>query len=199
MSAIGVYNATATWDLGFGDLTSATSYGENTQDFAHDITMLLGGLESYIEQTTGVSGITQELRLASHENEKVDWLVGAYYNDEDGLIYQNVHVVEPGMLTDIPLFSGRRHDRLELQGIAAFANDHQVHAEFDLTLGGRYSNNDQDVHQVGDEALVGPEPVTITGILGRRVHLFVRAEIQVQRSDGDVRASPRASGRADPT
>ena len=46
--------------------------------------MLLGGLESYIEQTTSVERITQELRLASHENEKVDWLVGAYYNDEDG-------------------------------------------------------------------------------------------------------------------
>src|SRR6187455_2393723 len=65
-----VYNATAIWDLGFADLTSATSYGENTQDFRQDITMLLGGLESYIEQTTGVKRITQELRLASHENEK---------------------------------------------------------------------------------------------------------------------------------
>src|SRR6185436_14322701 len=73
-----VYNATAIWDLGFGDLTSATSYGKNQQEF----------------------------RLASHENEKVDWLIGAYYNDEDGLIYQNVHVVEPGTLNDIDFFLG---------------------------------------------------------------------------------------------
>ena len=125
-----VYNATATWDLGFGDLTSATSYGENTQDFRQDITMLLGGLESYIEQTTSVERITQELRLASHENEKVDWLIGAYYNDEDGLIYQNVHVVEPGTLTDIPHLPGRRHGRLEVQGVRGVRErDHQVHAE----------------------------------------------------------------------
>ena len=97
-----VYNATATWDLGFGDLTSATSYGENAQDYRqrhHHAARR--PRRSYIEQTTSVERITQELRLASHENEKVDWLVGAYYNDEDGLIDQNVHVVEPGTLTDI--------------------------------------------------------------------------------------------------
>ena len=52
-----VYNATAIWDLGFADLTSSTSYGKNTQDFRQDITMLLGGLESYIEQTTSVERI----------------------------------------------------------------------------------------------------------------------------------------------
>ena len=66
-----VYNATAIWDLGFADLTSATSYGKNQQDYRQDITMLLGGLESYIEQTTSVERISQEFRLASHENEKV--------------------------------------------------------------------------------------------------------------------------------
>ena len=36
-----VYNATAIWDLGFGDLTSATSYGENEQEFLVDFTTLL--------------------------------------------------------------------------------------------------------------------------------------------------------------
>ena len=36
-----VYNATATWDLGFGDLTSSTSYGSNTQEFRVDFTTLL--------------------------------------------------------------------------------------------------------------------------------------------------------------
>src|SRR6185436_6063026 len=61
-----VYNLTMTWDLGFADLTSATSYAESEQAFRQDITMLLGGLgaglESYIEQTTGFDRITQEFR-----------------------------------------------------------------------------------------------------------------------------------------
>ena len=158
-----VYNATAIWDLGFADLTSATSYGENTQDFRQDITMLLGGLESYIEQTTGVKRITQELRLASHENEKVDWLVGAYYNDEDGLIYQNVHVVEPGTLTDIPLFLGEGTIDSKYKEYAAFANvTIKFTSTFDLTLGGRFSNNDQDVVQNADGPLFGVAEPTVT-------------------------------------
>ena len=158
-----VYNATAIWDLGFADLTSATSYGENTQDFRQDITMLLGGLESYIEQTTGVKRLTQELRLASHENEKVDWLVGAYYNDEDGLIYQNVHVVEPGTLTDIPLFLGEGTIDSKYKEYAAFANvTIKFTSTFDLTLGGRYSNNDQDVVQNADGPLFGVAEPTVT-------------------------------------
>ena len=159
-----VYNATATWDLGFADLTSATSYGENTQDFRQDITTLLGGLESYIEQTTGVERITQELRLASHQNEKLDWLVGAYYNDEDGLIFQQVHVVEPGTLNDLPVALGVGTIDSKYKEYAAFANvTIKFTPRFDLTLGGRYSNNDQDVVQDADGPLFGVAEPTRTG------------------------------------
>jgi len=158
-----VYNATAIWDLGFGDLTSATSYGKNQQDYRQDITMLLGGLESYIEQTTSVERITQEFRLASHENEKVDWLIGAYYNDEDGLIYQNVHVVEPGTLNDIDFFLGEGTIDSKYKEYAAFANvTIKFTPSFDLTLGGRYSNNDQDVVQNADGPLFGVAGPTVT-------------------------------------
>ena len=112
-----VYNATAIWDLGFADLTSATSYGDEHAGLSrrfHDAAQrqFFGpDIDSYNQQTTSVERFTQELRLASHENEKVDWLIGAYYNDEEGLIDQYVHVVEPGTLTDIalPFALGGRH------------------------------------------------------------------------------------------
>ena len=154
-----VYNATAAWDLGFGDLTSATSYGSNTQEFRVDFTTLLRNIfgldifDSYNQQTTRVKRFTQELRLASHENEKVDWMVGAYYNDEEGLIDQNVHIVEPGTLTDLegfPLIGIITLDS-NYKELAAFANvTIKFTSSFDLTLGGRYSGNDQDVHQEGE-------------------------------------------------
>jgi len=167
-----VYNATAIWDLGFGDLTSATSYGSNTQDFRVDFTTLLRNafgldiFDSYNQQTTRVKRFTQELRLASHENEKVDWMVGAYYNDEQGLIDQFVHVVEPGTLTDLAGFPTIGIITLDsnYKEFAAFANATiKFTPSFDVTLGGRYSQNDQDVEQNGEGLLIGPTPVTING------------------------------------
>jgi iron complex outermembrane recepter protein len=166
-----VYNATAIWDLGFGDLTSATSYGENEQKFLVDFTTLLSGFfpgfDSFNRQTTSVQRFTQELRLASHENDKVDWLIGAYYNDEDGLIAQDVHVVDRGTFTDAPLpFTlGIGTVDSKYKEYAAFANvTIKFTPSFDLTLGGRYSNNDQDVVQVSDGLLFGvAEPTTTPG------------------------------------
>jgi iron complex outermembrane receptor protein len=167
-----VYNATAIWDLGFAALTSATSYGEAAQEFRLDFTTILRNafgldiFDSYNQQTTSVDRFTQELRLASHENEKVDWMIGAYYNDEKGLIDQYVHVVEPGTLTDLAGFPTIGIITLDsdYKEIAAFANATiKFTPSFDLTLGGRFSQNDQDVEQNGEGLLVGPAPITING------------------------------------
>jgi len=170
-----VYNATAVWDVGFADLTSSTSYGTLNQDFRVDFTTLLSPTlefffeipnESYNQQTTRVERFTQELRLSSHESDRLDWLVGAYYNDEDGLIDQNVHAVAPGTLTDI--------DGLPVLGVVNLASNYKEYAafanatikfspSFDLTLGGRFSRNDQDVVQAGDGLLFGGAPSTTPG------------------------------------
>jgi outer membrane receptor protein involved in Fe transport len=176
-AAIGyrVYNATAIWDLGFADLTSSTSHGTLDQDFRVDFTTLLSPTlefffeipnEAYNQQTTRVERFTQELRLSSHKSDRLDWLVGAYYNDEDGLIDQDVHAVAPGTLTDI--------DGLPLIGVVNLASNYKEYAafanatikfspSFDLTLGGRYSRNDQEVVQSGDGLLFGGAPSTIAG------------------------------------
>jgi len=170
-----VYNATLNWDLGFGSLTSATSYGTLDQDFRVNFTTLLSPTieaifgvpnDSYNQQTTRVERFTQELRLASNQNEKVDWLVGLYYNEEDGVIDQDVHVVEPDTLTDIdfgfPI--GVATIDSSYKEIAAFANlTIKFTSNFDLTLGGRYSNNEQDVTQDSDGLLFGLEHTVTPG------------------------------------
>jgi outer membrane receptor protein involved in Fe transport len=162
-----VYNATAVFDLGGFDLTSATSYGELTQKYRDDYTVIISDLleaifevpnESYVQQTTGVKRFTQELRLSSHENEKFDWLVGAYYTDEKGIIDQDVHVVDPGTLTDIdglPAIGTGVIDS-KYKEYALFANGTiKFTPRFDLTIGGRYSQNDQDELQNTDGLLFG--------------------------------------------
>ena len=80
-------------------------------------------------------------------------MVGAYYNDEEALIDQYVHIVEPGTLTDFegfPLIGIITLDS-NYKELAAFANlTIKFTSSFDLTLGGRYSGNDQDMHQEGE-------------------------------------------------
>jgi len=171
-----VYNATAVWDVGFGDFTSATSYGDLTQDFRNNTTTLISPIleaifgipnESYIQQTTSVERFTQEFRLSSHQSERFDWMVGAFYNDEKGLIDQLVHGVEPGTFTEVvfpfPLGDGTVDSKFK--EYAAFANATiKFTSSFDLTLGGRYARNEQDVVQVQDGLLFGElgGPATIT-------------------------------------
>ena len=168
-----VYNATLDWDLGFATLTSATSYNELEEPFRSDLTsqfsaLLIGAFgfpphELLQNQTTKYDKVTQEFRLASPSNDKFEWLLGAYYTKEKGDILQHIQAVAPGTL--IPLQLGQLGDATlhsTYEEIAGFVSG-TIHFgdSFDLTLGGRYSTNDQDAHQVSGGALAGlPQDLT---------------------------------------
>jgi outer membrane receptor protein involved in Fe transport len=161
-----VYNATGLVDLGFAELTSSTSYSTQKQDFRGDLTFALSSLvgsiigqpnEFFQAQSTDLKKLTQEVRLSS-QSDRLDWLVGVYYTNEDGRIFQNFVAVEPGTLDpieDIPLL-GLAEVNSDYREIAGFA-DVTVHfgERFDLGLGGRYSRNKQAASQVSDGALAG--------------------------------------------
>jgi iron complex outermembrane recepter protein len=169
-----VYNATLDFDLGFATLTSATSYNELEEPFRSDLTsqfsaLLIGAFgfpphELLQEQTTKYDKITQELRLASPSNDRFEWLLGAYYTEEKGDIIQHIEAVSPGTLT--PLQLGQLGDATlhsQYEEIAGFFSG-TIHfgESFDLTLGGRYSTNDQDAKQVSGGALAGGPTTTLT-------------------------------------
>jgi outer membrane receptor protein involved in Fe transport len=161
-----VYNATGTADLGFGELTSSTTYSTQKQKLRSDYTFALSPLiqaifgapnEFFQDQKTNSEKFTQELRL-SGETALVDWLVGGYYTNEDGLIDQNFIAAAPGTTTPIA--------GLPALGIATIDSDYEETAvfanftwhladRFDVDTGGRYSWNKQSAHQVQDGALVG--------------------------------------------
>lgn len=173
-----IYNATGEFDLGFANLTSSTSYGTQKQTLRLDLTFPLsgflqlpfasGGLElpenEFIEgQHTNDKKFTQEVRL-SNQSRLVDWLVGAYYTDEKGLIAQDFVALQPGTLTPLdlpPIFAaigglGFASVSSKYKELAGFA-DATIHftPQFDLELGGRYSHNKQSAHQVTGGALAG--------------------------------------------
>jgi len=166
-----VYNATANYDLGFGQLTSSTSYATQKQHFRADFTFPLstvvatsfgmGPNEFFELQDTNDKKFTQEVRVAG-QSHLLDWLVGAYYTNEKGLIDQNFVAVQPGTLTPIdpiPILGmglGSARVDSKYREVAGFANA-TVHLgpQFDIEFGGRYSHNRQSAHQVSDGALAG--------------------------------------------
>lgn len=167
-----VYNALLNYDLGFGTLTSSTSFSKQNQTRRQDLTFNLSWLiqlfsgvpnELVLDQNTDSKKFTQEIRLASHEDDRFEWLVGGYYTHEDGLIFQEYNTLAPGTKTEITTPLGVLAQvslDSKYEEIAGFANA-TVHfgEQFHVDFGGRYSHNDQKAAQTGFGALVGGLPI----------------------------------------
>ncbi|WP_226633908.1 TonB-dependent receptor [Novosphingobium profundi] len=159
-----VYNLQADYDLGFATLTSSTSRSTQHQRRRDDQTVYINnvigvyapafglpdyGNETYLRQLTNNRKWTQEVRLASAPNDKIEWLIGGYYTHEKALIDQVFVPVAPGTLTPQTYI-----EDLGGLGGAATISKYEEYAGFgnmtlhfgehlDLDLGGRYSHNNQ--------------------------------------------------------
>jgi len=168
-----IYSATLDWDFGGASLQSVTSYSEFSEVFQRDAALvdIVGAgvgtaqlltlvystpgtadtlLSGILDQTTATDKFTQEFRLVSAEHDKFEWLLGAYYTEEDSVIHQEVIAVEPGTSNpvagipeeaDLALVS--TYEELALFGNATW----HVTDRFDLSFGARWSDNDQDAEQ----------------------------------------------------
>jgi outer membrane receptor protein involved in Fe transport len=84
-----VYGLTVTDNLGFADLTSATGYfrrrEDQTQDASESFSNVLG-IYPYIAVPFSEVDITrqfsQEIRLSSQQNERLNWVGGLFYSDD---------------------------------------------------------------------------------------------------------------------
>jgi outer membrane receptor protein involved in Fe transport len=168
-----VYSATIDWDLGGVTLQSVTAYSEFVNDFRADAAVVdvlntgLGTaqlmtfaystpgtadtlLSGVLDQTTGTDKFTQEFRLVSPESEKFEWLLGAYYTDEDSVVDQQLIAVDPATsdpVAGIPLPADLTLDST-YEELALFGNaTWHVTDRFDLSFGARWSDNDQKASQ----------------------------------------------------
>ena len=162
-----VYSGVASLDLSFADLISATSYSTINQRFRTDFTTQFSPIveavfgtpnEFLLNQETEVKRFTQEVRLQSAPSDTFEWLLGGFYTRERAKINQAFAAVSPGTLTEVaglPLL-GTAFVPSRYREIAGFANA-TVHfgERFDLTFGGRYSENKQRASQASDGALAG--------------------------------------------
>jgi iron complex outermembrane recepter protein len=139
------YSATATLRLGDADLTSITGYNVNSFSGAFDFTFALGAAT---QAQYGVRGtallddnetrkFSQEVRLIWPINERFDWLLGAFYTDEDSEQLQSVSALNPATSAQIATaFLNEFPSTYE--ELAAFT-DLTIHVteRFDIQLGAR--------------------------------------------------------------
>jgi outer membrane receptor protein involved in Fe transport len=174
-----VYSATIDWNFGGATLQSVTGYGEFERQHQEDLafaaflvgaplssfaTFFLGAdpatqpLSVIQQQTTATDKFTQELRLVSPDNDTFEWIIGAYYTEEDSLIDQVIPAVEApteNVATAFPLLATATLTSA-YEELAIFANaTWHITPRFELSFGVRQSDDDQKASQVSDGPLAG--------------------------------------------
>ncbi len=157
------YSATMSFELGGVTLTSVTSYSDVefsvTQDTSRSFGAALGGILADIVYSFDQKKLTQEIRLASSAENRFEWLLGAFYTDEDNEVGQLLSAYDPGTGELLPGLNPLALIALpnEYQEYAAFANGtYKFTDAFHLSAGLRYARNDQEFRQTLSGALFPP-------------------------------------------
>jgi iron complex outermembrane receptor protein len=166
-SKLRYYTGTLNWDLGWADLVSASSYSRTKIRKASDSTAYYGSyfpivsaaLPGYTNGTvipagldrnllsTDVKKFTQEFRLSSPAGQRLEWLIGAFYTDEDSLMLQEDTALDLNKVPVAGAFNPFAFANIptEYREMAVFANaTYKFSDAFDISLGGRFAKNKQD-------------------------------------------------------
>jgi len=157
-----VYNATINYRVGsIGTLTDSTSYARYSDHEVEDYSLYYGAYNAYspVPVPAGaaqplifgpsLNKFTEELRFTSQRQGAFEWLAGLFYTNEQigyaGYVYNTI----PPSLQPIPGPGGELlgiDDPADYKEEAAFADlTYYFSDAWDLTLGGRYSHNLQEV------------------------------------------------------
>lgn len=163
------FSATLNYSFDGADLTAVTAHSSVVSEQIQDVTPQLGsavplftgglvpaGLTPFL-LNLDVEKLTQELRLASSEEGRFEWLIGAYYAKEDVDNNQTISALLP----DETPISG-----LHPLGTAGVPSEYEEFAifgdvtvrfsdRFDVTAGLRWTENEQTFNQLSGGALFG--------------------------------------------
>jgi len=172
-------SAQAEWDLGWGSLTSVTAYrsweASRSQDFDHSGADLGFFAPDGLHQNFDV--FTQELRLQGTHG-MLDWLVGAYYSDEDvrndsayrmgadyPLIYGGAATFQATTLAAFTPGDGARGvGEQSGRDISVFThNILNVTEQLSFTAGLRYTNNKKSIDFWGENFNPACDSAVATG------------------------------------
>lgn len=157
---------TIDYDFGFATLTSVTSSQELQFVQSQDLTAVYGPFADLFYPDNaphtsvifvgdlGFDKITQELRLTSESNESFEWILGAYYTEEEGHNIQRLDVTPPEdfYFANFP----SNYDELSLFATGTY----YFSPDFDMSFGVRYADYSNDVVLNAIGPLVAPIPQT---------------------------------------
>jgi outer membrane receptor protein involved in Fe transport len=181
-----IYSGTLDWNLGFGTFTSITSYGTTEQSELLDSTSIMVSPGTPAQGTYGdyatlfnqplppgqtAAGLaetadinikkwTQEFRLSSTSNQSLEWQVGAFYTHEASTIAQTLPTfyIPSQQYSSLPSFENLSLDALYREWAAFAQVTYHFNPQFDLALGGRWSENKQSADQSEDGLLLMSPP-----------------------------------------
>ncbi|MGR4890739.1 TonB-dependent receptor [Sphingopyxis sp. LARHCG72] len=140
-------------DLGPATLTSVSGWTRmiNNQDVdvGNSFGFLLGfypgtpaGTQIRLVDDSNTTKFSQEVRLASNGEGKIDWLLGGFYTTERSQADVELFLQEPGGDKDQVLFLGSPSTYKEYAVFGSLT--YHFSEKFDVQIGGRYSKNKQE-------------------------------------------------------
>ena len=150
------YALTANIDLEIGTLTSVTSDQSLKLNNLTDVTPILGpllppGTTVLLSSGNDSSRFTQELRLTSNADDGIEWIIGAYYTKQESDEFQ-ITIEDPPDINLITLNTALEYTELALFGNVTF----DLSEQWDVTVGLRYSDNENDITNLFSGALSNP-------------------------------------------
>lgn len=169
-----VYSATLDWNLGGATLTSVSSWGKSYQNLFIDATSVpivpgftFGDLATSVigapaglaeTNVINLGKFTQEVRLASTGTDTLDWQLGGFFTHESSTIRQTLpsFLIPSQALTPLPGFEVVGLGALYREWAAFGQVTWHFNPQFDVTLGGRRSENRQEADESVGGLLVNP-------------------------------------------
>jgi len=144
-SETSVVNLAARYSLPFASLESSTSYSRNTTDSTVDESLVLGvllpGSPGYVSSLPDDDrSFVQEVRLVSSTPGPLKWVVGAYYQNDDLVVYRRDRLDPTSFLGSLGAIPLDYHTETKRQTYAVFGEaTYQLLPQLEATVGLRYS------------------------------------------------------------
>jgi iron complex outermembrane receptor protein len=162
-----LYGLRVTHDFGWAELLSVSSWSENTLDTRVDFSPSFGGLlfalfgaenaGATIHTVNKLTKFTQEFRLTSPSANRLFWQAGLLYTDEKVDAIQSIDPVDAttGAHLVLPTVYEGGVDFTFREAAAFGTLGYKFTDQFDISVGGRVSRNDQHSIETGSGVLAG--------------------------------------------